>query len=112
MARLNAVIKEVLRLVPPVGGCFRRAIAAVQLGPFTIAAGRVIQVAITASQRDGQVVAEPEAFRPGRHLEGAPSRWRLPALWPGAAGVPRQAPGGTGAAPTHRAPTEALRFSP
>ena len=42
-----------------------------QLGCYTIAAGRMIQVAITASQRDGQVFAEPEAFRPGRHLKGA-----------------------------------------
>ena len=59
MPRLNAVIKEVLRLVPPVGGCFCRAIAPVQLGPYTIAAGRVIQVDISATHHDGQVFAEP-----------------------------------------------------
>ena len=51
-------------------GCFRRAIAPVQLGPYTIAAGRVIQVDINATQHDGQVSAEPEAFRPERHLRG------------------------------------------
>ena len=79
LPRLNAVIKEVLRLVPPVGGCFRRAIAPVQLGPYTIAAGRVIQVDISATQHDGQVSAEPEAFRPERHLRG---------LAPGAAYIP------------------------
>lgn len=105
LPRLNAAIKEVLRLVPPVGGCFRRAIAPVQLGPYTIAAGRVIQVDISATHHDGQVFAEPEAFRPKRHLRGpAPGAAYIP-LWPGAAGVPGQAPGGTGAAPTHAALT-------
>jgi cytochrome P450 len=79
LPRLNAVIKEVLRLVPPVGGFFRRAIAPVQLGPYTIAAGRVIQVDISATQRDGQVFAEPEAFRPERQLEGpAPGAVYIP----------------------------------
>ena len=70
LPRLNAVIKEVLRLVPPVGGFFRRAIAPVHLGPYTIAPGTVIQVDITGTQRDGQVFAEPEVFRPERHLAG------------------------------------------
>lgn len=79
LPRLNAVIKEVLRLVPPVGGFFRRAIAPVRLGPHTIAPGRVIQVSISATHRDGRVFAEPEAFRPERHLQGPP---------PGAAYVP------------------------
>ena len=79
LPRLNAVIKEVLRLVPPVGGFFRRAIAPVHLGPYTIAAGRVIQVDITATQHDGQVFADPETFRPERHLEGpAPGTGYVP----------------------------------
>lgn len=69
LPRLNAVIKEVLRLVPPVGGLFRRATAPVRLGPYTIAPGRVIQVDITGTQRDGRVFADPEVFRPERHLE-------------------------------------------
>ena len=72
LPRLNAVIKEVLRLVPPVGGFFRRAIAPVHLGPYTITPGKVIQVDITGTQRDGQVFADPEAFQPERHLQ-APS---------------------------------------
>jgi cytochrome P450 len=69
LPRLNAVIKETLRLVPPVGGLFRRAIAPVQLGPYTIAPGRVIQVDLRGTQRDGQVVDEADAFRPERHLD-------------------------------------------
>ncbi|MEB3256903.1 MAG: cytochrome P450 [Cyanobacteriota bacterium] len=70
LPRLNAVIQEVLRLVPPVGGFFRRTVAPVQVGSYTIAAGKVIQVDITGTQRDQQVFADPEAFRPERHLEG------------------------------------------
>jgi cytochrome P450 len=69
LPRLNAVIQEVLRLVPPVGGFFRRAVAPVRLGPYTIAAGKVIQVDITGTQRDRQVFADPEAFWPERHLD-------------------------------------------
>lgn len=72
LPRLNAVIKEVLRLVPPVGGLFRRAIAPVHLGPYTIAPGRVIQVDITATQRDGAAFPDAETFRPERHLEAPP----------------------------------------
>lgn len=71
LPRLNAVIQEVLRLVPPVGGFFRRAIAPVQVGPYTIAPGRVIQVDIAGTQRDGQVFTVPEAFQPERHLDGS-----------------------------------------
>jgi hypothetical protein len=70
LPRLNAVIQEVLRLVPPVGGFFRRTVAPVQVGSYTIAAGKVIQVDITGTQRDQRVFADPEAFRPERHLEG------------------------------------------
>jgi len=72
LPRLNAVIKEVLRLVPPVGGLFRRVIAPVRLGPYTIAPGRVIQVDITASQRHGEAFTDGETFRPERHLEVSP----------------------------------------
>lgn len=79
LPRLNAVIQEALRLVPPVGGFFRRAVAPVHLGPYTIGPGKVIQVDIAATQRDGQVFAQPEAFRPERHLSGTT---------PGAAYVP------------------------
>ena len=73
LPRLNAVIKEVLRLVPPVGGLFRRAIAPVRLGAYTIAPGRVIQVDITATQRHGQACGDGETFRPERHLEAPPA---------------------------------------
>ncbi|MFN9623847.1 MAG: cytochrome P450 [Cyanobacteriota bacterium] len=73
LPRLNAVIKEVLRLVPPVGGLFRRAIAPVRLGGFSIAPGRVIQVDITATQRHGAAFPDGETFRPERHLEAPPA---------------------------------------
>ncbi|MEB3261290.1 MAG: cytochrome P450 [Cyanobacteriota bacterium] len=71
LPRLNAVIKEVLRLVPPVGGLFRRAKAPVRLGPWTIATGRVIQVDLRATQRDHRAFGDGDRFRPERHLETA-----------------------------------------
>jgi cytochrome P450 len=71
LPRLNAVIKEVLRLAPPVGGVFRRTVAPVRLGDYTIPPGRVIQVNITASHRQGWGPGE-ETFRPERHLEAPP----------------------------------------
>jgi cytochrome P450 len=79
LPRLNAVIKEVLRLAPPVGGVFRRAIAPVRLGGYTIPPGRVIQVNITATHREGWGHGDGGAFRPERHLEPPP---------PGSASVP------------------------
>ncbi|MEB3334285.1 MAG: cytochrome P450 [Cyanobacteriota bacterium] len=72
LPRMNAVIKEVMRLAPPVGGVFRRAIAPVRVGGYTIAPGRVIQVNITATHRRGWDPGEGEAFRPERHLEPPP----------------------------------------
>ncbi|MFM1800013.1 MAG: Cytochrome enzyme [Cyanobacteriota bacterium] len=69
LPRLNAVIQEVLRLVPPVGGLFRRAKAPVRLGSWTIAAGRVIQVDLRSTLRDSHAFAEGERFHPERHLE-------------------------------------------
>lgn len=71
LPRLNAVIKEVLRLAPPVGGVFRRTVAPVRLGGYTIPPGRVIQVNITATHRQGWGPGE-ETFRPERHLEAPP----------------------------------------
>jgi cytochrome P450 len=78
LPRLNAVIQEVLRLVPPVGGLFRRAKAPVRLGPWTIAAGRVIQVDLRSTLRDSTGGADGDRFRPERHLEAATHTANLP----------------------------------
>ena len=65
--RLNAVVQEVMRMTPPVGGFFRRTTGAVTLAGVEVPAGSVIQVALAASNRHG--AGDLDAFRPSRHLE-------------------------------------------
>ena len=65
--RLNALVQEVMRMTPPVGGFFRRTTRAITLAGVEIPAGRVIQVALAASNRHGP--GDLEMFRPNRHLD-------------------------------------------
>ena len=79
--RLDALVQEVLRLTPPVGGFFRRTTRPLTLAGVVVPAGRVVQVALAASNRYAQGHArgvELEAFRPQRHLEGAMGATLLP----------------------------------
>lgn len=86
--RLSAVVQEVMRLNPPVGGFFRRTTRDLVLDGVLVPAGRVVQVALAASNRtsagtdggadesaDGD---ELEQFRPERHLSGANGLTLLP----------------------------------
>lgn len=79
--RLAAVVQEVMRLNPPVGGFFRRTTRELVLDGVRVPAGRVVQVALAASNRHrpagpgadapGTTASGPddlEAFRPERHL--------------------------------------------
>ncbi|MEX1318048.1 MAG: cytochrome P450 [Synechococcaceae cyanobacterium] len=77
--RLEAVVQEVMRLTPPVGGFFRRTTAPLVLDGVLVPAGRVVQVALAAHNRyaDSPAAGAPaaggddlEAFRPRRHLDG------------------------------------------
>ncbi|MEO1002632.1 MAG: cytochrome P450 [Cyanobacteria bacterium J06638_7] len=67
--RLDAVVQEVMRLTPPVGGFFRRTTAGLVLDGVAVPAGVVVQVALTAHNRHGG--DDLECFRPSRHLHGA-----------------------------------------
>jgi cytochrome P450 len=69
--RLDAVVKEVMRLTPPVGGFFRRTRKPLALAGVRVPAERVVQVSITASHRHGPDPEDLAAFRPQRHLGGA-----------------------------------------
>ncbi|MEB3158152.1 MAG: cytochrome P450 [Synechococcus sp.] len=69
--RLNALVQEVMRMTPPVGGFFRRTTRAITLAGVQIPAGRVIQVALAASNRHGP--GDLEVFRPSRHLNVDPT---------------------------------------
>jgi cytochrome P450 len=73
--RLTAVVQEVMRLNPPVGGFFRRTTRELVLDGVAVPAGRVVQVALAASNRyqpEGAGKSDPagdlEQFRPARHL--------------------------------------------
>ena len=67
--RLTAVVQEVMRLNPPVGGFFRRTTRELLLDGVLVPAGRVVQVALAASNRLSAHGADDlDAFRPERDL--------------------------------------------
>ena len=91
--RLDAVVKEVMRLTPPVGGFFRRTREPIALAGVLVPANLVVQVSIVAShrhanqlhgsnrngsQRHGRGDEDLEVFRPQRHLAGDSSATLLP----------------------------------
>lgn len=76
--RLDAVVKEVMRLTPPVGGFFRRTREPIALAGVLVPADRVVQVSITASHRHGADPEDLAAFRPQRHLEPDTNVFLLP----------------------------------
>jgi cytochrome P450 len=76
--RLDAVVKEVMRLTPPVGGFFRRTREPLALAGVLVPADRVVQVSIAASHRYGSGGDDLEVFRPQRHRVGDPAVTLLP----------------------------------
>jgi cytochrome P450 len=77
--KLSALISEVMRLNPPVGGFFRRSTRELVLDGVLVPAGQVIQVALAASNRYADGGADDLAtFRPQRHLEGETGLTLLP----------------------------------
>jgi cytochrome P450 len=75
--RLAAVVQEVMRLNPPVGGFFRRTTRPLVLDGVLVPAGSVVQVALAASNRHG-AATDLERFHPQRHLEGGAVPLLLP----------------------------------
>jgi len=77
--KLSALISEVMRLNPPVGGFFRRTTGELVLDGVAVPAGQVVQVALAASNRYGASSEDDlETFRPQRHLEGDTGLTLLP----------------------------------
>lgn len=82
--RLSALVQEVMRLNPPVGGFFRRTARELVLDGVLVPAGRVVQVDLAASNRTGMVADggedgdDLEQFRPERHLKGGSGLTLLP----------------------------------
>ncbi len=65
--KLDALVKEVMRFTPPVGGFFRRTKQSVILDDIVVPSNRVVQVALIASNRNG--IGDLDIFRPQRHLK-------------------------------------------
>ena len=74
--RLQAVVTEVMRMTPPVGGFFRRTCHPIELANILIPKGHVVQVALASSNRAGS--SELNEFRPQRHLDGSNKPTLLP----------------------------------
>jgi cytochrome P450 len=66
MTYLEQVMREVLRLVPPAGGVFRKVINACEFGGYEIPKGWSVLSEITQTHQDSQLYPEPERFDPDR----------------------------------------------
>lgn len=67
----DMVIKETLRLYPPIPEFGRQALEDVQLGDYLVPAGTIIIVPVYAMHHDARWFAEPDAFRPERFAKDA-----------------------------------------
>ena len=66
MTYLEQVIKEVMRLIPPVGGGFRKAIATFEFGGYRIPEGWIVQYQIAQTHKDEDLYPESDRFDPER----------------------------------------------
>lgn len=66
MTYLDQVMKEVLRLIPPVGGGFRQVVQDCEFNSYSIPQGWSILYQIGKTHQDGSVYTDPEQFDPGR----------------------------------------------
>ncbi|MBD1829621.1 cytochrome P450 [Microcoleus vaginatus GB1-A2] len=66
MTYLEQVMREVLRLVPPVGGGFRQVINACEFGGYEIPKGWMVLYQINQTHQDSAVYPEPDRFDPDR----------------------------------------------
>jgi len=75
MSYLEQVLKEVLRLIPPVGGGFRSVIRACEFEGYALPKGWSVLYQISQTHQDRQVYPQPHRFDPDRfQVEGAADR--------------------------------------
>ena len=72
------VVKETLRLYPPISRIGRRPLKAVTLGSVTLPRNAAVFLSPFVTQRDPRWFANPEHFQPERWAEPAPDRPALP----------------------------------
>ncbi|MSO88080.1 MAG: cytochrome P450, partial [Acidimicrobiia bacterium] len=70
MPKLEAAIKEALRLHPPLIMLLRVAKAPVVVGSYVIPIGTMVATSPSVSNRDPQAFVNPEVFDPSRYLNG------------------------------------------
>lgn len=66
MPYLDQVIREVLRIMPPVGGGFRKIIASCEFDGYHLPAGWNAMYQIRAPHRDPAIFSHPDRFEPDR----------------------------------------------
>ena len=66
MTYLDQVIREVMRLIPPVGGGFRKVIAACDYGGYRIPEGWAVLYQISPTHNDAALYPQPDRFDPDR----------------------------------------------
>ncbi|XP_013413599.1 cytochrome P450 26A1 [Lingula anatina] len=69
---VQCVIKEVLRLKPPVGGVFRKVLQTLELGGYQIPRGWTVICSIKDMQENSQVFKDGQNFNPERWLHVSP----------------------------------------
>lgn len=66
MTYLEQVLKEVMRLIPPVGGGFREVIQSCELNGYQLPKGWSVQYQIGRTHHDSETYTQPEQFDPER----------------------------------------------
>jgi len=66
MEYLEQVLKEVLRILPPVGGGFRQVIQTCEIGGYTIPKGWVVLYEISQTHQNPVLYPDPKQFDPDR----------------------------------------------
>jgi len=79
---MDAVIRESLRLYPPVYIILREPAHDLELGGYLLRQGEMILVSPWMLQRDARNFDEPEAFQPERFADGASAGWPKAAYIP------------------------------
>jgi cytochrome P450 len=81
LSDVDLVMREVLRLYPPVIGIPRRTLQACELGGFQVPANTNIWVSVDANHRLPKWWTDPEAFAPERFSAGRAEHQRHTFLW-------------------------------
>ena len=75
-AYLGALVKEVLRIRPPIPVAAGRRLAdPLEIGPHSIPAGTIVLIDAWGVHHDPEIYPEPERFQPERFLGEAPERY-------------------------------------